>query len=324
MDHKHHAGNPNSGRTPSVPAVFQLRLCRLRAGADSRHLTPPAPLSLTRRYDRRDGRRGENGSTSTVPDAGMATCVPSVFMHYFSSKTAPYTTNTTPVTPTVAERPPCPRSSNSDHARTWRRCLEGSRLAGGGPRGGTLSGPFGDIPTTLQTHRYDRMKAAGRPGDAMALRPFGPAARPEPASSELQDRKMRHNRYVDRHSLCERTSLSGGDPQPVRVRWARVRPTVRSWRTAGTEASRSGVLTRGGGPTVRSWKTAGTEASRSGSGVLTRGGWPTVPGSARCRRRSSPPIRYCPPRGRNKTGGARRYSVRSGCVRQNAPYNPRR
>ena len=47
--------------------------------------SPPQPPSpLLRQTAGGDGRRGENGSTSTVPDAGMAKCGPRVFMHNLS------------------------------------------------------------------------------------------------------------------------------------------------------------------------------------------------------------------------------------------------
>ena len=56
------------------------------------------------------------------------------------------------------------------------------------------------------------------------------------------------------------------------------RPTLRSWKTAGTVDSQlgSGVSARRRWPTLRSWKTAGTVDSRSGSGLSARRRWPTL------------------------------------------------
>ena len=51
----------------------------------SRRLFEPLVLRQTAGGD---GRRGENGSTSTVPDAGMAKCGPSVLMHNVSVQPA--------------------------------------------------------------------------------------------------------------------------------------------------------------------------------------------------------------------------------------------
>ncbi len=78
---------PQARRSPAsrrAESGFPLTLCRFRAGADSRRLTPPAPLSLTRRYDRRDGMRGENGLGASGSGAVEAKCGSNAFMHNVS------------------------------------------------------------------------------------------------------------------------------------------------------------------------------------------------------------------------------------------------
>ena len=82
------ANDRNRARAALVPAVFQLRLCKFWAGADSRRLTPPTPLSLTRRYNRRDGRRGENGIMASDRGLTVAGCSLNAFMHNVGFKTA--------------------------------------------------------------------------------------------------------------------------------------------------------------------------------------------------------------------------------------------
>ncbi len=129
---KPHASATAYGRSSGpAEAGWKLRLCRFRAGADSRHLTPQPPSRrlfeplVLRQTAGGDGRRGENGSTSTIPDAGMAKCGPSVLMHDVSGKPAPQTED-----PVTSAEPYGPHAGSKDTPSlvSLRRSLPSVRI----------------------------------------------------------------------------------------------------------------------------------------------------------------------------------------------------